>query len=259
MSSHLFDLTAICAAGGLPFASAQAARFREQIMGCIEQLSGHRFFRGFNTIGGVSKDISSQQFEAVVRVLKQLRKEFETWHNLVLSHEGLLDRLETTGFLSTENVEKYSFVGPVARGSDVERDLRQDFPYGIYAQHPFEISTSDECDVFSRTNVRIKEVTQSIELILSWIQVIPNGDLSVQWSGSLPAYDLTYSAVESAKGDLIHCLMVDNDQKITRWHFRSAPYMNWRAVVLATMGNNIVPDGPLVNKSFNLCYSCCDK
>ena len=57
----------------------------------------------------------------------------------------------------------------------------------------------------------------------------------------------------------MHWIMVTPDSKIYRWHVRSASYMNWRGVVQATMANNIVPDGPLVNKSFNLCYACVDR
>ena len=65
--------------------------------------------------------------------------------------------------------------------------------------------------------------------------------------------------VESAKGELCHWVMLDEQERVFRWHVRSASYMNWRGMILATMGDNIVPDAPLINKSFNLCYACVDR
>lgn len=259
ISSHLFDLSAICAAGGLPFGSVQAARFREMVLRLISDLTGHRFFRGINRIGGLVQDIPNAQLQEAQKNLSGLLDEFQTWEQLVLNHEGLLDRLETTGFLSEQRAAELALVGPPARGSGIRRDIRHDLAYGVYVEHPPEVIVFADGDVLARTRVRIEEVKASVRLIETLIRNLPGGLAAIGWDGRIAALNPTHSAVESAKGDLIHWLMVDENQRIERWHFRSAPYMNWRAVVQATMGNNIVPDGPLVNKSFNLCYACSDK
>ena len=46
--------------------------------------------------------------------------------------------------------------------------------------------------------------------------------------------------------------------RVDRYHLRSPSYANWPAVALAAQ-TAIVPDFPLVNKSFELCYSCTDR
>jgi Ni,Fe-hydrogenase III large subunit len=52
--------------------------------------------------------------------------------------------------------------------------------------------------------------------------------------------------------------MADGDGKIYRLRIRSAAYANWPLVARAVPGN-VVPDFPLINKSFELCYACCDR
>ncbi|MDR0309925.1 MAG: hydrogenase large subunit, partial [Candidatus Methanoplasma sp.] len=58
---------------------------------------------------------------------------------------------------------------------------------------------------------------------------------------------------ESPRGELIHCVHVADGQ-IWRYKIRDASFPNWPALELAAVGN-IVPDFPLINKSFDLSYS----
>jgi Ni,Fe-hydrogenase III large subunit len=45
---------------------------------------------------------------------------------------------------------------------------------------------------------------------------------------------------------------------VERVHLRSASFANW-PVVAAVVPGNLVPDFPLINKSFELCYACTDR
>ena len=53
-------------------------------------------------------------------------------------------------------------------------------------------------------------------------------------------------------------LRADESGRIGEWRVRSASHATWPAVALSVQGN-IVPDFPLINKSFSLCYACTDK
>ena len=60
--------------------------------------------------------------------------------------------------------------------------------------------------------------------------------------------------VESPRGLLSHWLRLDPGGRLADWRVRSASHALWPAVTQAVPGN-IVPDFPLINKSFNLSYS----
>lgn len=259
LASHFADLTAICSAGGFSFGSMQAAHFREHIMVINQDLTGNRFLRGFNEIGGLKRDISEDILHLLMDRLDPLEEEFTKWTKLVLESDSLLDRLETTGHLSRRKTEELGMVGPSARGSGIERDVRRDHPYGIYKQLRVPIHVYQDGDVLARTKVRIHEVKTSFDLIDSMVSRLERGPINEAMDiQELPAWPAV-SMVESAKGELVHWILMGKHNRIARWHVRSASYMNWRGMVEASVGQNIVPDGPLINKSFNLCYACTDR
>jgi Ni,Fe-hydrogenase III large subunit/Ni,Fe-hydrogenase III component G len=264
LASHFADLTAICSAGGFGFGSVQAASFRERIMAMNEDLSGSRFLRKLNDIGGLRRDIPDDALRLLTERLKPVETEFRKWQELVLHSDSLLDRLESTGYLSQSQADALGLVGPSARASGIDRDIRRDYPYGAYRQLSVLVPTHKDGDVFARTKVRIEEVLVSFDLIKTLASGIKPGPVYQEVpEGELPKRP-AIGLVESAKGELLHWILLDENTKIARWHVRSASYMNWRGVVQATIknslgDNNIVPDGPLVNKSFNLCYACTDR
>ncbi len=52
--------------------------------------------------------------------------------------------------------------------------------------------------------------------------------------------------------------MAGPDGRVERLHLRSGSFANWPVVAAAAPGN-LVPDFPLINKSFELCYACTDR
>lgn len=259
ISSHLADLTAICSSGGFVFGSVHAGIMRENIMRLISGMVGHRFLRGFNAIGGLNRDIVNENFSKLQKDLNKFKLTFREWEHLILSTDSLLDRLELTGILPMESALSLGIVGPAARASGIKSDVRSDLPYLLYNEMPINISVYKEGDALARTHVRVDEIYESLRIINHLIQNLPSGSVSPQINYHLPSQKSGIGIVESAKGSLIHWVAFDNEQKISRWHIRSASYMNWRGMIQATTGKNIVPDGPLVNKSFNLCYACVDR
>ncbi|NMA68674.1 MAG: hypothetical protein GX958_04570, partial [Desulfitobacterium sp.] len=89
-------------------------------------------------------------------------------------------------------------------------------------------------------------------------QVLSSTEDRVLFRFSASDHPFAWGCVESPRGMNVIWLMLDQEGKIYRCRIRSGPYANWPAVPLAVLGN-IVPDFPLINKSFNLCYSCCDR
>jgi Ni,Fe-hydrogenase III large subunit len=107
----------------------------------------------------------------------------------------------------------------------------------------------------ARARVRIEEAAESAKLLQLAIQALPDSDLvsSFPTTGSAAGH----SAVESPRGELFYWVEA-KDSRLTRCHIKSPSFQNWPALPHAVVGN-VIADFPLINKSFNLSYSGCDR
>jgi Ni,Fe-hydrogenase III large subunit len=60
--------------------------------------------------------------------------------------------------------------------------------------------------------------------------------------------------VEGWRGEVLIALALGNHGALARVHAHDPSWQNWPALEHAVL-DNIVPDFPLINKSFNLSYS----
>jgi Ni,Fe-hydrogenase III large subunit/Ni,Fe-hydrogenase III component G len=263
LNYHCADLAAICASGGLSFASMQAAAIREQLLRRTKALTGHRFFRGIIAVGGLKRDINAEMIQEFLVELKEVAVKIERLRDLITTSDTLLDRLETTGTLSESRVRELGLTGPAARGSGVDFDLRRDGMDDIYDKYAIQVPVYKEGDCWARTMVRLDEWRSSLLLIEGLLNDISEGPVCCESFSEKQNGNVGYGigAVESAKGETAHFIRLDQEGKVARWNVRSASYFNWAGMVAATSEdpNNIVADGPLINKSFNLCYACTDR
>ena len=105
--------------------------------------------------------------------------------------------------------------------------------------------------------MRCEEVIQAINIIEQVLEGLPAGELLANIPPITP-YESGLGWSESARGSNMHWLMVGENNNVYRYFVRSASYANWPVVPLTVPGN-IIPDFPLINKSFELCYACLDR
>ncbi|MGW8289340.1 MAG: NADH-quinone oxidoreductase subunit D-related protein, partial [Candidatus Bathyarchaeia archaeon] len=132
-------------------------RDREPVMDIIERITGNRLMSGFNTIGGVRRDIDPNTVEKTLQMIKAVRKRAVFYKNVFEEDATLRLRTEGIGVLSREDALKLCVVGPVLRGSGVASDVRKDDPYAAYEEIPFKVISYDECDTWARLMVRAEE------------------------------------------------------------------------------------------------------
>lgn len=255
--NHIGDVGNICAGIGFALGTAHGSRLKERLMGLNETLAGNRFLRGVNVVGGVRRDISPETSQEIAAVLRVVDPDFRELVEILMSTDSYLDRVTGTGVLGLEVARDLGVVGPAARATGIDRDTRREHPYAAYGKVNFQVPVYAEGDVLARVKVRIDEVFESIGIIQQALEALPDGPLSVP-VGELPAYRHALGYVESPRGEDIHWVMTGPQNTIYRYMARSASYCNWPAVPFAVRGN-IVPDFPLINKSFELCYSCLDR
>ena len=104
------------------------------------------------------------------------------------------------------------------------------------------------------------EVRESLKIVRQVISKLRrNADVELAVAlGELRTLEGSWGISESPRGDNIHWLMLDEEGRIDRSFIRSASYPNWTALTVAVQGD-IIPDFPLINKSFELCYACIDR
>ena len=157
-------------------------------MQLTQHVLGHRFFRGLNAIGGLSREIPDANFTFLSGQLKRFEAEFQHWEELILNCDSFLDRLKTSGTLTQQQAIELGMVGPAARASGVDRDVRRDFPYAAYSLFQPKVICNDLGDAYARTRVRIAEVYESLKLIQNLIMALPGGPIQQNHHHAFPAH-----------------------------------------------------------------------
>jgi Ni,Fe-hydrogenase III large subunit/Ni,Fe-hydrogenase III component G len=246
------DLSGIALDTAFSVPAANGYLLREKALNLNECLTGSRLLRSVNVIGGVRKDITDNDKVKVLAALVKLKLSFEELVDLMVTSPSMLDRVETTGVLSNEMARQYNVVGPVARASGFDRDVRRDHPYAAYDRLNFLVPRQTAGDVNARMRVKMDEVREAFSLIEQALDAMPSGPCRSEVK-EIPSGCTAFSLVESPRGEIMHWIMSGKGVPF-RHKIRDASFNNWLAIEQAVLGN-IVPDFPLINKSFNLSYS----
>lgn len=255
LANHFGDVGAIMLDSGFSFGGAQGARLREIIMRINERLTGSRFLRGVNICGGVTKDINNEEKEKLFSELVSLSKDFAEVMSVVEDSASLLNRLKNTGILPHGIAADCGVTGIAAKALGIENDTRVDYPYAAYNELSLEkIVIERSGDVYARFRVRVREIFASIEIIKQSLNKLTDGAINSGVVGTFKKDAVAISVVEGWRGEILYFVTTDSNGKITRVAPRDPSVINWPLVGYAVL-HNIVPDFPLVNKSFNLSYS----
>ena len=253
LTSHLGDLAGICLDTAYGFAGFQFRLMRGWAYLVADELCGQRFLRSVNRIGGVRQDFTAGKEESVSGQLRRIRKELVDTAKILHANNLFIDRVENTGVLSKEVATDLNATGPGGRASGIRYDVRKSYPYAAYADLDFSVPEHNNGDVNCRMNVKLEECLQSIDLMLQALETQPDGRVHSD-IGPLPDGRGTFGLVESARGESLVWVETGPDGTVARLKVRTASFCNWPALCCAVKGN-VVPDFPLINKSFNLSYA----
>jgi Ni,Fe-hydrogenase III large subunit/Ni,Fe-hydrogenase III component G len=255
--NHMSDIAGISLDVAFAFGASHMMRLKERLLRLNERLTGTRLLRSVMVLGGVRKDLSDADKALLLKEIREIKKDFEKTVNILWQVSSLMDRIDMTGIIKREVAEALGGVGPVARASGIDRDLRVDHPYAAYKNLLFMVPVFTDGDVESRMKVKIQEIYESFKLIHEALEMMPPGD----WRGEakpLPPSKSAMGYVESPRGECFHWIATDRQGKISRWKIQSPSFANWPLIEYAVL-ENIVPDFPLINKSLNLSYSGNDR
>ena len=255
--NHIADIGAVATDVAFVVANAHAMRLKERVLRVNERLTGNRLLRGMACLGGVRSDWNAEQLKLLAEFTRELRPEFDSLVELIRESSSTRDRLETTGMLKPETARDLGVVGIAGRASGFDHDLRRDFPHAAYDQVKFTVPVYREGDVLRRVQVRIDEVREGFSIIEQMLQQMPDGPVRTELP-RLPADVVALGYAEGWRGEIFHWIRTAGENRLARCKIKDPSLQNWPALSEAILGN-IVPDFPVVNKSFNLSYSGTDR
>jgi membrane-bound hydrogenase subunit alpha len=254
MHSHLLWLGVAAHEIGFNTLFMWTWRDREAVQDTLEEMSGNRVHYNMNEIGGVRCDLTPAQVEAALRRLPDLEERIKKYREMADSEETLLIRFRGVGRMSREEALKYGAVGPTARASGVDYDVRRDDPYLAYAEVPWKVITDNHGDVYGRTLVRIGELRESIQIVRYCLENMPAGPIRIDAPKNAPKGEIL-SRYEAPRGELAHYLRTNGTDKVERVDIRSPTLANWTSVAMCLAGQNLA-DIPVIVAAIDPCLSC---
>ncbi|MCM8794111.1 MAG: nickel-dependent hydrogenase large subunit, partial [Candidatus Omnitrophica bacterium] len=152
-----------------------AWKYREPILDCFEMITGNRNHYAMFKIGGVRRDILDEHIPELKKMLDELSHAADMFRGAVTDDPVIKARLKGIGVLTEEQAKDFCVVGPTARASGIDIDVRRDDPYGAYGRVEWKVIVEKEGDIYAKTMVRIRELYESIKIIRQCLDKMPNG------------------------------------------------------------------------------------
>jgi Ni,Fe-hydrogenase III large subunit len=233
---------------------------REHVMDILEKISGNRVNYAMNTIGGVRRDVPEGAIPDMLKKLDYLDKRVDYYVRIFSQDRMILNRSRDVGILQKKDVGKFSIVGPVARASGINYDVRRARPYAAYDDVHWSVITSGEGDALERFMVKIRELSQSISIIrqcLHRLKKLGDRDLKVRAPFMVPENEAV-AVAEAPRGELIYYGKSNGTDKPERIKMRTPSYANLLSYRPVLLGQHLA-DLPLIIASTDPCFSCCDR
>ncbi len=253
--SHLLWLGLLADAFGFDALFMQCWRMREKVLDMFEASTGGRVIFSVNKVGGVLKDMDSSMLKQFVDIFNSMEKDLKKMTRVFLRDYTVMSRLKGVGILSKEDAIYLGAVGPMARASGVDLDIRK-IGYEAYSNAEFEVITSKDCDGYARCSVRIGEIFQSIEIIRQLADKIPEGPIATVVKGNPDGE--AFARVEQPRGEAIYYAKGNGTKFLDRFRLRTPTFTNIEALIHILPGSELA-DVPLQILTIDPCISCTER
>jgi ech hydrogenase subunit E len=233
----------------------QALRLREPVLDIFEETTGGRVILGACKVGGVRRDIDADSLSGIVRRLERLRPELEELSNVFINDYSVKHRLCGVGFISREDAYILGCVGPMARASGLDMDMRA-IGYAAYKYLDVQPMVETAGDCYARCLVRIREMLHSIDLVRQAVEKIPEGPIEVKVKGTPNGEYM--SRIEQPRGEVIHYAKGNGSKFLQRFRVRVPTFSNIPAMIKILKGSEIA-DVPNIILTLDPCISCTER
>ena len=250
----LNDISAICAGVGLAAGTSRFAALVDDARRLNQRLTGHRFLFGSVAVGGSALDLDDSAVTDARETLARIRRESSKAWKSLLFNGSFMDRMPDIGIVDAAAVTTLGSVGTAARAAGVAEDLRTTSPRLAYDDFQVASLRRQTGDVQARLEQRALELLPCLDIL---DRLLDGPIRPVASVGAKEGASIGVGRVESPRGATT-CIVERDGLRVGRVRLRTGSYANWPAVAHAAAGN-LLPDFPLINKSFELCYACVDR
>ncbi|MFC2175249.1 nickel-dependent hydrogenase large subunit [archaeon] len=239
-------------------------KVREDVLDTIEMLSGNRITYGILQFGGVRRDVDERMAVRVLHSVNYYRSLVEKLEKVLLGDPTISVRAKGVGVLTKQEALEMVAVGPTARASGVNKDVRQDFGYSAYPELGVKAITTKNGDVSDRIYVRIRELAQSCDILEKCVKQMPKGKIISEPNITKLLFDLqkvegeAIGRHEAPRGEVFHYLRMEKQEAPVAWKIRAPTYNNLQSWPIILMGEELA-DVPIIAASIDPCMSCTDR
>jgi membrane-bound hydrogenase subunit alpha len=236
-----------------------AWKYREPVLDLFEMITGNRNSYAMFKIGGVRRDIENSKIAAIQEVLALVKKKTDMLVGAVMDDPVIHARTKGVGILSREDILNFAAVGPTARASGVDIDVRRDDPYAAYSMVDWKVITAQEGDVFAKAQVRLLEMYESISIIEQCLQGLKKekeGDVEVKVKHIPSGYGT--GRAEAPRGEVFHFVVSDGSNSPARHKIRAPSYTNISTFKKSCVGQSI-SDATISLAAVDPCYCCTER
>jgi len=253
VANHFGDLGYLGNDVALSFGFAQFWMLKEQVLRNNAVLFGHRYLMDSIIPGGVAMDLTGEGKLVIEQECAMLERQVSILRGIYEEHAGVQDRFIGAGRVEPKLAAQLGLCGLAGRASAQAWDTRVQFPCAPYDKLDVQMATYRNGDVAARVIVRFDELFESLRLQRKILMNLL-GEEILRPLEKLPAHGFGIGMVEGWRGEVMVALHTGAQGDLARVHPHDPSWQNWPVLEHAIMGN-IVPDFPLINKSFNLSYS----
>lgn len=251
--NHLHYLGHLSHTTTLKVGEAQGKYLEELAKQINSRVAGDRLLRNVIAPGGLRHDL---QLEGLTFDLQKLQDEFTPYARMLETSTPHLDRLMTTGVLTSQAASDQGATGPIERASGSNRDLRRDQAYAGYAQLLVSETIREAGDAHARQQVRIAEIENSFDLIEQVMNTLPSGSIHTPCTPQAHSEGLGWA--ESPRGSLYYAVHIGSDRQLARVKIKSPSFSNWRVFPFTVHDSNMM-DYAINEASFGLTMAGCDR
>jgi len=246
--NHVTDIGALCNDVGHGILNTHAQRIREHLLRVNDEVTGHRLLRG-----AIHPGRTVLLWLPDADWLAAIGADIAEIVALAVDHSVVADRFTGTAVLTQTQAADLGALGYVARASGLTLDARHDHPF-LKPPLPRTVHSRTEGDVLSRFLVRAGEIQESIALITALLSGALDDVHAASAAEPGPVSGSGVGIVEGWRGTIVHRVELAENGALSRVKIVDPSFFNWPALPVA-LADTIVPDFPLVNKSFNLSYA----
>ncbi len=251
---HTGDLSAACTDIAYQLGSSVFGRLRTPIINFMQEWCGNRLSKGLIRPGRNQFPFTPELAERLKQVLDTFEPDYNEMAEKLFTLSSALSRFERTGIVTNEDTLNIGAVGMAARMTNLNRDIRLSHPYGLYSSLNHEPILKRHGDVYSRVQIRRREINQSIGYIRKLLTDIPAQPAKKEILKTPAPDSFCLTLVEGWRGEICHCALTDKKGNLMHYKIKDPSFHNWLALALSVR-NNEISDFPICNKSFNLSYS----